>query len=530
MDIVRGILKDKYNNQQFFMTELNKLITDILEDTGLSEIIVVTCMSEYIYLHRKNNKYYFGLKRNTQQNREKYLGMLKNIINIDQTCTDLSELDLKDEFDNIDDEFEYPVQKDLVIIKKTSPDFGPYGTQNIHDIQNDDEWDFIHFKRSDQFKKLRNIKLPEQRSKEWFAMRDGAITASDGGCVLDVNKYEPPYKFIIKKCIGAPFNSNEFCYHGKKLEEIATMIYAYRMNVTVEEFGLMMHPTYSFLGASPDGICNNYKHDGIHRSKYVGRMLEIKCPFVRKINKTGNICGDICPIYYWVQVQLQLECCDLEECDFWQCILREYKDRDEFIADTNPTEYFLSKKYKYEKGCLIQLVPKNKMTDIMNGKYLDVVYDSAIFIYPPKIEMSPYDCDIWIAQTIGDISTNKKYENYVFDKVIYWRLEDSFNVTVMRDRDWFNDKLIIFKKMWGYVRFLRNNKEQLDLFKKYLDSCNIKSEVKKNKIIMDIIEKLCDYTNPDYQNIIENIKEELENNNFNDNESSELNLDEFSFI
>ena len=114
------------------------------------------------------------------------------------------------------------------------------------------------------------------------------------------------------------------------LEEPATMVYQYRMNVTVEEFGLMIHPKYSFLGASPDGIVNHYKLNGKHKTKYVGRMLEIKCPKVRKIKMDGPIKNHICPIYYWDQVQLQLECCDLEECDFWQCKISLYKTRQEF--------------------------------------------------------------------------------------------------------------------------------------------------------------------------------------------------------
>ena len=51
------------------------------------------------------------------------------------------------------------------------------------------------------------------------------------------------------------------------------------MNVYIEEFGLIAHPVYDFLAASPDGICSPYKYNKKHISKYVGRMLEIKCPF-----------------------------------------------------------------------------------------------------------------------------------------------------------------------------------------------------------------------------------------------------------
>ena len=66
-----------------------------------------------------------------------------------------------------------------------------------------------------------------------------------------------------------------------------------------------------------------------------GRMLEIKCPYSRKIKTKGKIDNGICPHYYWTQVQQQLECADLESCDFWQCKLFEYNNRMEWLNDTN---------------------------------------------------------------------------------------------------------------------------------------------------------------------------------------------------
>ena len=100
-------------------------------------------------------------------------------------------------------------------------------------------------------------------------------------------------------------------------------------------------------------------------------MLEIKCPLSRKIEMEGDI-DDILPIYYQVQVQLQLECCDLDECDFWQCKITEYVSRVEFINDTDPIEGFRSKRTGFEKGCLIQLIPKSKMKEIIEtNKYSD---------------------------------------------------------------------------------------------------------------------------------------------------------------
>lgn len=143
------------------------------------------------------------------------------------------------------------------------------------------------------------------------------ITASDGGTIVGLNPYEHEFGFIAKKVHGKPFETSVDCYHGKKYEQVATMAYEYRMNVRVKEFGLCQHPKYTFIGASPDGIVSEYKlktKDGRtwdeiekevelikkeenkikymdrygSKTKYVGRMLEIKCPMRRKILMDEN--------------------------------------------------------------------------------------------------------------------------------------------------------------------------------------------------------------------------------------------------
>ena len=45
---------------------------------------------------------------------------------------------------------------------------------------------------------------------------------------------------------------------------------------------MIPHEEYSFLGASPDGISMPMTLDG-KINKKMGTMLEIKCPYVRKI-------------------------------------------------------------------------------------------------------------------------------------------------------------------------------------------------------------------------------------------------------
>lgn len=421
----------------------------------------------------------------------------------------------------------YPSEK-YTVKKYNDAKNGPYGSQWVHDDQVDDEYNEEITKRAEQFDKLKAIILPEQRTPEWFAMRDKKITASDGGCVVGVNKHEKTYNFIVKKLDPPPFKSNKFCYHGTKLEEIATMVYEYRMNVKVDEFGLMGHSTIDFLGASPDGIVSRYKLDKKHKTKYVGRMLEIKCPLSRKINKTGEIYNHICPAYYWVQVQQQLECCDLEECDFWQCDIKEYKTREEFMRDTDPNEPFRSKKVGLEKGCLIQLIPI-EMVEKSKRSYKDydeVVWNSSKFLYPPKIEMTPYQCDNWIANIMSKLH-NTEFKNgvakldsknhvnfnpkkYAFDKVIYWYINDSHNVTIQRDREWFKKHYEVYKKIWGYVTFFRNNEDKKKLFLDYVNSLN----KKMNDKIMKVCEEIYDCENPKYkENIDRIIKETYGNKN-----------------
>ena len=51
----------------------------------------------------------------------------------------------------------------------------------------------------DQVSRLKQIKLPVQRSKEWFEMRENKITASDIATALDESKYQRDYVLLKKK-------------------------------------------------------------------------------------------------------------------------------------------------------------------------------------------------------------------------------------------------------------------------------------------------------------------------------------------
>ena len=144
------------------------------------------------------------------------------------------------------------------------------------------------------------------------------ITASQAGGILGYSKYNTRRDVMLKKFGYKPFKGNVATRHGQLFEDIAVGIYETRHNTKIFEYGLITHPTISYLGASPDGITK----DGI--------MVEIKCPYSRKLN--GNVM-DKKTLMYWVQMQMQLEVCGLLDCDFLECTINKYNTKEHYLKD-----------------------------------------------------------------------------------------------------------------------------------------------------------------------------------------------------
>ena len=397
---------------------------------------------------------------------------------------------------------------DIVQIKNSQPVTNDFFLNK----QYDDVLDKKSIKRRNQLRYLKSIVSPEQKSPEWYILRRERITASDGGTIIGWNKYNSPYECLFKKIEEPPFCGNENVFHGNKYEDIAALLYQDRMNVKLSNFGLLPHPTCNFLGASPDVIVDEYKLDGIHKTNLVGRMIEIKCPSRRKIITSGDI-FDQCPKYYWVQVQLQLECCDLDECDFIQCEIGEYPSWDEFLDDTHPTESYKSDIFGLEKGCVIQILPKNVKDKINYKTYDQIVYDNAKHIYPPTIYMSPFQYQQWIEKIKKDIETKPEYKDKYFDKVCYWRLEKMGCCLIKRDHDWYIKYYPEYEQFWNTVLFFRQNKDKFELLKKYLnlyDKPKYGWTVATNDNIQNIIKILCNDKHPDYIKKINKLKKDVE--------------------
>ena len=327
----------------------------------------------------------------------------------------------------------------------------------------------------DQFTMLYNTPQPEQRTKEWFDYRYNRITASDTATAIDCNPYESVESFICKKCDpNFPFLDNDFVFHGKKYEQIATSLYEHLYNSKVTEFGCVPSDKHKILGASPDGISSKSTLD-YKFNKKLGYMLEIKCPYVRPITNKGAIAGDICPYYYYCQVQQQLECCDLEFCDFIQCALVEYPDRETYLRDVNH-KFVITEDVDgrtmivdntMSKGYVLQFLPKVFEKKFDGDKH---IY-KGFWVYPPRLNMDQNQYDSW---ALNSISTwQKDYpeiaESHFFDRILYWKINNAHTVTIPRDREWFAKVLPVLTDTWSKVCHYREHLEELPLVQELAD-------------------------------------------------------------
>ena len=282
--------------------------------------------------------------------------------------------------------------------------------------------DVLSIKNQDKLKVANDIiklseNLPEQRSPEWFEMRKNAISASDIATAINENPYEKRNKFILYKAgvLVKEYKSNIYTEWGVKYEPIAQDIFKHCYNVELDEVSLIPHNTISFLAASPDGIIRN---------KDNGYLIEIKCPYTREIK--GNP-----PKYYWHQVQLQLEVCNLDYCFFYECSFMEYNNCNEYFEDSQSEDKDYISKDGYPKGMLIQYC---------EGDNLKVIYGNLHTNFKENVK----------------ILLNKS-QNIKSCKIIFWKLK-KFNINcISRDLEWMNKYFPMIEETWNDVLKLRSN-------------------------------------------------------------------------
>jgi putative phage-type endonuclease len=253
-------------------------------------------------------------------------------------------------------------------------------------------------------KELLALPKVEQKSEQWYELRQNMITASDFAQALGEGKFGTQKQLIEKKCTprgneAAISASNPFFKWGHMFEPVACDIYSKMHNVFVHEFGLIQHPKHSFFGASPDGITD----DGV--------MLEIKCPMKRKL--TGDV-----PMQYYYQIQGQLDVCGLRDCDYFECTFQ--------IVPS------------YEEWC-------------EKSEYIRGVFKSTSSEDTPYLYQKPF----LVGEAIDDVWRDFGCQ--------YWILKEYNLKRVTKDAAFVKEKLKELKKVWEQIEYYRKNPVALEI-------------------------------------------------------------------
>jgi hypothetical protein len=248
---------------------------------------------------------------------------------------------------------------------------------------------------------LRSPQVP-QRTPAWYLQGKTVLTASEFATLygtaravgqLVMNKV-PPAEPIVQlsnrlacmTCEMGPFD------WGVRFEPVVKQVLGARWGAKIVESGRIMHPTDSYVAASPDGFIV----DATDPAR-IGRLLEIKCPIRRTI-------GEGVPFEYWCQMQIQMEVTGIGEC-----------------------EYVEVKLDSIEKGA----------TDLSGSAAADG------FVW---LLQNPATCEMRYAYTVQERAEME--EGWSLVETIPWRVAGMYSEVVVRDRAWFASTAEMRERFW----------------------------------------------------------------------------------
>jgi hypothetical protein len=251
---------------------------------------------------------------------------------------------------------------------------------------------------------------------EWFHFRWNHITASSAWKALENEAAKN--QIIYNKCQAinpakySRVNITSAMHHGHKFEPLSVLIYEELYDTQIGDYGCIENDNHPYLAASPDGI--NIKLDN---PRY-GRALEIKNPTTREI------CG-VPKKDYWVQMQLQMECLDLDECDFLETAFKEYATEDEFLADGD----FNSTKDGKRKGIILCFNNGSK----------------------PMYEYTPLAINTYVEYEVWKDGIIDKNPGLSWIEDTFWYLKTISCVLLRRNKLWFASVNHKFKALWDII-------------------------------------------------------------------------------
>lgn len=167
-------------------------------------------------------------------------------------------------------------------------------------------------------KELMGRPQTSQHSADWYSQRRNRLTASEFAQILDGrrgalmrSKVAPiPEGTAADRPMSAPVSIAQSdgemvaTSWGHRFEPVTRDIYELELagvNTVCDTLGRFQHAIVEWLSASPDGV--------VLAGSRAGRLVEIKSPKTRQP-------GEYVPEEYYVQMQIQMEVCDVDAVDF----------------------------------------------------------------------------------------------------------------------------------------------------------------------------------------------------------------------
>jgi putative phage-type endonuclease len=271
--------------------------------------------------------------------------------------------------------------------------------------------------RTALIQKLKTCPQIEQRTEAWYDHYAHVITASEFSTVLYMGRGAKRRDLVLSKAF--PKKEDRSTYRlacptaelspmgwGIRFEPVVKQLLEYKDGLTICELGRITHSKTPTLAASPDGIIETSKNPC-----QIGRLVEIKCPYSRTIG------GEI-PFEYWVQMQVQMEVTDIDECE-------------------------------YVEAEIVSLKQAQPTVDLSGFALQGILY------LLQKDEGQPHET----MYIYGDIQSTRCPafpSGYHLVETIPWGLKQWSRKVVQRDRGWYNATLPFQDAFWADVERVRN--------------------------------------------------------------------------
>ena len=269
---------------------------------------------------------------------------------------------------------------------------------------------------------LRVKKLPqiEQRSEAWYKNYKSVLTASEFSSIfasgkkkrdLVASKAFPSTEQTGSYRLACPTDEMNAIGWGIRFEPVVKQIIEHVDKCRIYECGRVQHATSIPLAASPDGIFESSQNP-----KQIGRLVEIKCPYSRPIG------GEI-PADYWIQMQIQMEVTELDECEYVEVNLASHRANHQTVDVS---------------GTLLQGTLYLLKQDVKEGEPFDYKY---------------------VYGEIGSTTKPAFPEGYTLLETIPWGFKGWHRKIVQRDRTWYKATQVWQDAFWTDVAILKQSNQ-----------------------------------------------------------------------